>query len=80
MPKAKSQPPVIEGDAPVADSASHEPEILVEKVVLTELYGFWTEDEPPALRMWQAGQEVTDPDEIELLVQRDAPITLHAAE
>lgn len=46
---------------------------LPELVKLASPYGF-INDETGEHRYWQAGQEVTDPDEIKLLVERQAPL------
>lgn len=41
-------------------------------VTLAAVYGFYEEDGSP--RFWQPGQVVTDAAEIDLLLERDAPL------
>lgn len=48
------------------------PSPMPTKVVLTNIYGFL--DDEGGNNFWSEGQEVTDPDEILILVERDAPI------
>lgn len=77
MPKARNtatEPADLSGEQPSG------PVPVVDRVVLESPYGFWTDDEPPALRMWHTGQEVTDPDEIEVLISREAPVTAYGHE
>lgn len=46
---------------------------LPESVRLASPYGF-IDDESGEHRYWQAGQEVTNPEEIKLLIERQAPL------
>lgn len=41
-------------------------------VTLASPYGFYDDDNN--LRMWQEGQEVTDPEHIATLIERQAPL------
>lgn len=54
------------------------PDFTVTKVVLQSPFGFYDDD--GNLCFWQAGQEVTDPDDIEVLIERDAPAELFGEE
>ncbi|MFN3886133.1 MAG: hypothetical protein ACK4MG_04170 [Aquabacterium sp.] len=76
MPKARNTETVA---AEATEVPAGEPIPTVDRVVLESQYGFWTDDEPPLLRMWHPGQEVTDPDEIELLISREAPVTIYGS-
>lgn len=52
------------------------PDPMPTKVVLTNIYGFL--DEEGGNNFWSEGQEVSDPDEILILVERGAPITFES--
>jgi hypothetical protein len=54
------------------DDGKPMPEALPESVTLASLYGFMDDD--GAVHMWSPGQVVTDPAEIETLLERDAPL------
>ena len=51
---------------------SEEP-LLPTSITLSAPHGF-IDDETGEHRYWQAGMEVTDPDEIKLLIDRQAPL------
>lgn len=51
-----------------------EASVLPAIVTLDTPYGYWSDEEVPQLKMWQAGQEVTDAAEIEDLIKREAPL------
>jgi hypothetical protein len=61
-----AQPTQNKGNQPTAAP-------LPESVKLASPYGF-VDDETGERRYWQSGQEVTDPDDIKLLVERQAPL------
>jgi hypothetical protein len=63
---ATAKPNLNEGKQPPAAP-------LPESVKLASPYGFINE-ETGEHRYWQSGQEVTDPDDIKLLVERQAPL------
>lgn len=45
-----------------------------ESVTLASPYGYDPEIEGQSIKMWAAGQVVTDPDEIQDLIDRQAPL------
>ncbi len=57
-----------------APAAKEPPPPLPKRIKLVTPYGFY--DDAEQLRMWQAGLETDDPDEIELLVTRGAEFEL----
>jgi len=57
-----------------ADASANSDTPAPTKIQLTCPFGFY--DENNLLRMWQAGQEVTDPDEIALLLGLGAEHTV----
>ena len=63
--KADTAEPIEQRD--VAETA------LPESVRLASPYGF-IDDETGEHRYWQVGQEVTNPEEIKVLVERQAPL------
>jgi hypothetical protein len=76
-PKARAQAEASK-QAGVKLNGDPLPDFVVVKVVLKSPFGFYDEDGSPCF--WQAGQEVTDPDDIEVLVERDAPIDIFGEE
>lgn len=48
------------------------PDVNPESVTLASYYGFY--DEEGNGRFWSEGQVVTDPADVELLLERDAPL------
>ena len=62
----RAQPSPNDGDKP-------EDAPLPASVKLAAPYGF-IDDESGEHRYWQAGQEVTNPEEIKLLIERQAPL------
>lgn len=47
---------------------------LPDSVTLAQPYGYDPEIEGQSVKMWMAGQVVTDPDEIKDLIDRQAPL------
>ena len=77
-PAQDNAPETPKADEPAAQPTQNEGNQspaapLPESVKLASPYGF-INDETGEHRYWQAGQEVTDPDEIKLLVERQAPL------
>lgn len=66
----KAKPDTQSDQSDLADTTAAP---LPELVKLAAPYGF-INDETGVHRYWQAGQEVTDPDEIKVLVERQAPL------
>jgi hypothetical protein len=58
-------------------TAQPDPATLPQTVTLASPYGFYDED--GAGNWWSAGYVVTDPDEILILIERDAPLLPWAA-
>jgi len=68
---AKNATPKAVADAQ-ASPAKPDPATLPQSVTLASPYGFYDDD--GAGNWWAAGQVVTDPDEIMILIERDAPL------
>jgi hypothetical protein len=73
--KKKTDASIDGADTELATNEGNQPPVapLPESVKLASPYGF-INDETGEHRYWQAGQEVTDPDDIKLLVERQAPL------
>ncbi len=54
------------------DDGEPMPAMLPDSVTLASPYGYY--DDAGVMRMWFAGQVVTDSDQIEDLLERDAPL------
>jgi hypothetical protein len=54
------------------DDGAPMPSALPDSVTLASQYGYY--DDAGQLKIWHAGQEVTDSDQIEDLLERDAPL------
>ena len=78
MPKA-STPKAVE-QAEAAKKANTKlngeplPSVAITRVVLLSPYAFYDDDNQ--LVSFSVGQEVTDPDDIEVLIARDAPVQM----
>lgn len=68
MAKKHTEPPAVTDDVPPPTPKAEDPA----KLVLTAPYGFIDDDGQH--RYWHAGTEVTDADEIAVLVERKAPV------
>lgn len=54
------------------DDGKPMPATLPDSITVTAQYGYY--DDGGTLKMWQEGHIVTDPDVIEDLLERDAPV------
>lgn len=78
MPKASTPKAVAQAEA--AKQANTKlngdalPSVAITRVVLLSPYAFYDDDDQ--LVSFSVGQEVTDPDDIEVLIARDAPIQM----
>jgi hypothetical protein len=70
-PAATEQQPAQPPAAPPAPPAPEKPP-LPAKLKMLSLYGYY--DENKRYRSWHQGDVITDPTEIQLLVERGAPV------